>query len=119
MHSPRAFAPAAVSTAGDAIRRYNHNARPDECDVGFDPRVTDVNRNLIPDECEPNVVVPPAAAGATSLDPSAVAAAINQWWDSFDYQGLKAWQVGYELKTKFAELGFDLRTTLADGGNQP
>jgi len=91
---------------------------PDECDVGFDPRISDVNHNLIPDECEPDIVIPPAAApGATGPNSSAIAAAMNHWWDSLDYQGLKAWQVAYEIKMKFAELGFDLRATLPQGGN--
>ena len=105
--------------ANVATRPLKPTIRPDECDVGFDPRVTDVNRNRIPDECESDVVVPAAAPAATGVDSSAIAAAINQWWDSFDYQGLKAWQVGYEIKMKFAELGFDLRSTLPEGGYQP
>jgi hypothetical protein len=96
----------------------NGNGRPDECAVGFDPRVTDFNYNLVPDECEADVSPPPASFGA-DLDRAAIAAAMDQWWAGFDYRGLKAWKIAYEIKQKFAGLGFDLRTTVTEGGTQP
>ncbi len=96
----------------------NQNGRPDECDVGFDPRVADANRNFIPDECEADVA---AASGApsTSLDRAAIVQAMDQWWNEFDYHNLKGWQIGYEIKMKLAELGFDLRTAVSNEEGQP
>lgn len=42
----------AVDIANGTSIDCNANGRPDECDVGFDPRVADLNANMIPDECE-------------------------------------------------------------------
>ncbi len=39
------------------MRPVVQNGRADECDVGFDPSVTDVNRDLTPDECDFDIVL--------------------------------------------------------------
>ncbi len=100
------------------MRRCNQNGWPDECDVGLDPRTTDFNRNLVPDECEPQFAAQAAAPSQdlTDADRTAIADAMNQWLASFDYSELKVWQLGYEIKLKFNELGFDLRQTVPNGG---
>jgi hypothetical protein len=99
----------------------NQNLWPDECDVGLDPRVTDLNRNLIPDECEPQLNAQTAASPVelTDAQRASIANAMNRRLADYDYHELKVWQLGYEIKMKFLDLGFDLRATVPTQGSQP
>jgi len=87
----------------------NLNGKPDECDLAFDPMVTDFNRNFIPDDCE-SVPQTGLAVAQQAIDRDAVAPAISAWLASIDLASTTPWEVGYQLKLKFNELGIDVRT---------
>jgi len=98
----------------------NQNGRPDECDLGFDPLVTDFNGNLIPDECEADAdsLSCAAAACGQGVGTATVADGMINWWATYDWRNKPGWQTGFAIKMKFLELGFDLRLTMSAGASE-